>query len=87
MHDLESRKRAPLYQKRQEEELRAALEKATEADARAHEAEMRAKEAKVRGRAWVQTHTPQQHMAICHTSNMCCAQRVVQPLFRTSITV
>ena len=39
MHDLESRKRAPLYQKRQEEELRAALEKATEADARAHEAE------------------------------------------------
>ena len=47
IHDLETRKRAPLYQKRQEEELRAALEKGAEADARAQDAETRAKEAKV----------------------------------------
>ena len=45
--DLESRKRAPLYQKKQEEELRAVTEKAQEAEARAQEAEMKAKEAKV----------------------------------------
>ncbi|MBX9448646.1 MAG: hypothetical protein KL787_02525 [Taibaiella sp.] len=44
--DLESRKRAPLYQKRQEDELRATVEKAGEAEARATEAELRAKEAK-----------------------------------------
>jgi hypothetical protein len=49
VHDLESRKRAPLYQKKQEEELRAATEKATEADLRATEAELRTKEAKVCG--------------------------------------
>lgn len=44
--DLESRKRAPLYQKRQEEELAAAVEKAAEAEARATSAEGRAKDAK-----------------------------------------
>lgn len=43
--DLESRKRAPLYQKKQEEELRAVKEKATEADVRAMEADMKAREA------------------------------------------
>ena len=48
MHaDLESRKRAPLYQKKQEEELRAAVEKAQECEIRAQEAELRCKEAKV----------------------------------------
>ena len=47
IHDLETRKRAPLYQKKQEEELRAATEKAQEAEGRAVEAEARAKEAKV----------------------------------------
>ncbi len=47
IRDLESRKRAPLYQKKQEEELRAVTEKAQEAEARAHEAEIRFKEAKV----------------------------------------
>lgn len=46
--DLEKRKRAPLYQKKQEEELKAAMDKATEAEARAAEAEARCKEAKVR---------------------------------------
>ena len=45
--DLETRKRAPLYQKKQEEELRAAGEKAAEAELRAQEAELRYKEAKV----------------------------------------
>lgn len=45
--DLESRKRAPLYQKKQEEELKAASEKAQEAEARAQEAEIKFKEAKV----------------------------------------
>jgi hypothetical protein len=49
IHDLETRKRAPLYQKRQEEELKAAIEKAQEADARAAEAELKCKEARVRG--------------------------------------
>ena len=48
IHDLETRKRAPLYQKKQEEELRAATQKAQEAEGRAVEAEARAKEAKVR---------------------------------------
>ncbi len=33
--ELESRKRAPLYQKKQEEELKAAVEKAQEAEVRA----------------------------------------------------
>ena len=47
IHDLETRKRAPLYQKRQEEELRAALQKGQEAEGRAQEAEAKAKEAKV----------------------------------------
>lgn len=47
MHDLESRKRAPLYQKKQEEELKAAIEKAQEADLRAQAAELHCKEAKV----------------------------------------
>lgn len=42
--ELESRKRAPLYQKKQEEELKAAVEKAQECEARAIEAELRAKE-------------------------------------------
>ena len=46
--DLESRKRAPLYQKRQEDELKAATEKAQEAEIRAQEAEIRAKEMKVK---------------------------------------
>jgi hypothetical protein len=46
--DLESRKRAPLYQKRQEDELRATVEKAQEAEIRAQDAELRAKEIKVR---------------------------------------
>ena len=46
--DLESRKRAPLYQKKQEEELKAATDKAAEAEVRAGEAELRCKEAKVR---------------------------------------
>ncbi|KFM22412.1 Centromere-associated protein E [Auxenochlorella protothecoides] len=45
--DLESRKRAPLYQKKQEEELRAALEGAKEAEIRAVAAELAAKEARV----------------------------------------
>lgn len=45
--DLESRKRAPLYQKKQEEELRAAIEKAQECEIRAQDAEMKQKEAKV----------------------------------------
>jgi hypothetical protein len=49
--DLESRKRAPLYQKKQEEELKAATDKAAEAEVRAGEAELRCKEAKVRRRA------------------------------------
>lgn len=44
--DLESRKRAPLYQKRQEDELRAVTEKAADAEIRATEAELRCKEAK-----------------------------------------
>ena len=48
--DLETRKRAPLYQKKQEEELRAAAEKAAEAELRVQEVELRCKEAKVRGR-------------------------------------
>lgn len=47
LQDLETRKRAPLYQKRQEEELKAAVEKAQECDIRATEAELRAKEARV----------------------------------------
>jgi hypothetical protein len=45
--DLESRKRAPLYQKKQEEELRAAIEKAREADIRASDAESAMLEAQV----------------------------------------
>lgn len=45
--DLESRKRAPLYQKRQEEELRAALEAAKEAEIKSAAAELELKEAKV----------------------------------------
>jgi hypothetical protein len=49
--DLESRKRAPLYQKKQEDELRAANEKAQEAEIRAQEAELRAKEVKARAGA------------------------------------
>ena len=47
--DLESRKRAPLYQKKQEEELKAAIEKAQECEIRAVDAEMKHKEAKVCG--------------------------------------
>jgi len=47
IHDLETRKRAPLYQKKQEEELRAATEKAQEAEGRAQDAEAKFKEAKV----------------------------------------
>lgn len=45
MQELESRKRAPLYQKKQEEELKAAVEKAQECEVRAIEAELRAKQA------------------------------------------
>ena len=45
--DLESRKRAPLYQKKQEEELKAAIEKAQECEIRAVDAEIKYKEAKV----------------------------------------
>lgn len=45
--DLESRKRAPLYQKKQEEELKAAVEKAQECEVKAQEAELKAREAKV----------------------------------------
>jgi hypothetical protein len=48
VHDLESRKRAPLYQKKQEEELKAAIEKAQECELRAQDAELKCKEAKVR---------------------------------------
>jgi len=44
---LESRKRAPLYQKKQEEELKAAVDKAQECEIRAAEAELNYKEAKV----------------------------------------
>lgn len=44
--DLESRKRAPLYQKKQEEELKAATEKAQECEIRAVDAELKYKEAK-----------------------------------------
>ena len=47
LQDLEARKRAPLYQKKQEEEMRAVSEKAAEADIRAQEAEIKFKEAKV----------------------------------------
>ena len=47
--DLESRKRAPLYQKKQEEELKAAIEKAQECEIRAVDAEIKHKEAKVLG--------------------------------------
>ena len=47
LQDLEARKRAPLYQKKQEEEMRAVAEKAAEADIRAQEAEIKFKEAKV----------------------------------------
>ena len=46
IQDLESRKRAPLYQKKQEEELRAQTEKAQEAEIRAQDAELKCKEAK-----------------------------------------
>lgn len=49
MADLEKRKRAPLYQKKQEEELKAAVDKAADAEVRAAEAEARYKEAKVGG--------------------------------------
>ncbi|KAA6426660.1 MAG: CENPE type kinesin [Trebouxia sp. A1-2] len=44
--DLESRKRAPLYQKKQEEELKAAIERAQECEIRAVDAEIKYKEAK-----------------------------------------
>ncbi len=47
LQDLETRKRAPLYQKKQEEELKAACDKAIEAEVRAGEAEIAAREAKV----------------------------------------
>lgn len=47
VQELESRKRAPLYQKKQEEELKAALEKAQESEVRAVEAELRVKELRV----------------------------------------
>ena len=43
--DLESRKRAPLYQYKQEAELRAATDKAREAEARAVAAEASLREA------------------------------------------
>lgn len=46
--ELESRKRAPLYQKKQEEEAKAAAEKAKAAEEQAAEAEARCKEARVR---------------------------------------
>lgn len=46
VHDLESSKRAPLYQKKQEAELQAAHDKAKEAEARACEAEVKARDAK-----------------------------------------
>lgn len=45
--DLESRKRAPLYQKKQEEELKAAIEKAQDCEIRAQDAEIKQKETKV----------------------------------------
>ena len=45
--DLESRKHAPLYQKKQEEELRAAIEKAQDCEIKAQDAELKQKEAKV----------------------------------------
>ena len=48
VHDLETRKRAPLYQKRQEEELKAALDKAAGAEEKAQAAEAARKQAKVR---------------------------------------
>ncbi|GLC41340.1 hypothetical protein PLESTM_001185400 [Pleodorina starrii] len=44
VRELETRKRAPLYQKKQEEELKAAVEKAQECEVRAIEAELRVKE-------------------------------------------
>lgn len=50
--DLESRKRAPLYQKKQEEELKAAQDKAAEAEIRAGEAELKYKEARVSVGGW-----------------------------------
>ena len=46
--DLEGRKRAPLYQKKQEEELRAVIKKAQEREIRAVDAEIKYNEAKVR---------------------------------------
>lgn len=45
--DLESRKRAPLYNKKQEEETQAALEAAAEAKAAAAEARSALKDAEV----------------------------------------
>jgi hypothetical protein len=51
IQELESRKRAPLYQKKQEEEAKAAAEKAKAAEERAAEAEARCKEARVRSTA------------------------------------
>lgn len=50
--DLETRKRAPLYQKKQEEELKAAQDKAAEAEVRAGEAELKYKEARVSRMGW-----------------------------------
>lgn len=47
VQELESRKRAPLYQKKQEEEAKAAAEKAKAAEERAADAESHCKEARV----------------------------------------
>ena len=59
--DLETRKRAPLYQKKQEEELRAAAEKAVESELRMQDAELRCKEAKVRGIHCMRDKHPSMH--------------------------
>ena len=72
--DLETRKRAPLYQKKQEEELRAAGEKAAEAGLRAQEAELRCKEAKVGRRRTVGPSFTDDRI-IARSASPCCAPR------------
>ena len=65
--DLESRKRAPLYQKKQEEELKAAIEKAQECEIRAVDAEIKYKEAKVHSCTYRDLHqlVPQSIVYFC----------------------
>lgn len=68
--DLESRKRAPLYQKRQEEELKAAIDKAQECEIRAQDAEIKQKEAKV---TWQKHGLQQWAYSIAHDTTRTCS--------------